>query len=45
MSRPKPAVVPLHQLRPGQPADFFALLAEKVRGTTRDGKPYYPKPI
>jgi 3'-5' exoribonuclease len=41
MSRPKPAVVPLHQLRPGQPADFFALLAEKVRGTTRDGKPYY----
>jgi 3'-5' exoribonuclease len=41
MSRPKPAVVPLHQLRPGQPADFFALLSEKVRGTTRDGKPYY----
>jgi 3'-5' exoribonuclease len=37
----KPAVTPLHQLRPGQPADFFALLAEKVRGTTRDGKPYY----
>lgn len=41
MSRPKPAVVPLHQLRPGQPADFFALLSEKIRGTTRDGKPYY----
>jgi 3'-5' exoribonuclease len=41
MSRPKPAVVPLHQLRPGQPADFFALLSEKVRGTTRDGKPYF----
>jgi 3'-5' exoribonuclease len=41
MSRPKPAVVPLHQLRPGQSADFFALLTEKVRGTTRDGKPYF----
>jgi len=41
MSKPKPAVVPLHQLRAGQPADFFALLAEKIRGTTRDGKPYY----
>src|SRR5262245_65618801 len=41
MSRPKPAVIPLHQLEPGQRADFFALLAEKTRGTTRDGKPYF----
>ena len=38
-AKPKPAIVPLHQLQPGQPADFFALLSEKVRGTTRDGTP------
>jgi 3'-5' exoribonuclease len=41
MSRPKPVIVPLHHLQPGAPADFFALLTEKVRGTTRDGKPYF----
>jgi 3'-5' exoribonuclease len=38
---PKPALVPLHQLTPGPPADFFALLADKQHGTTRDGKPYF----
>ena len=38
---PKPAVLPLYQLQPGPPADFFALLAEKTHGTTRDGKPFY----
>lgn len=37
---PKPSVVPLHQLTPGPPADFFALLSDKQKGTTRDGKPY-----
>lgn len=37
----KPKLVPLHQLTPGPPADFFALLAEKQHGTTRDGKPYF----
>ena len=37
----KPALVPLHQLTPGPPADFFALLADKQHGTTRDGKPYF----
>ena len=37
----KPSVVPLHQLTPGPPADFFALLSDKQKGTTRDGKPYF----
>src|SRR6266545_74756 len=41
MSRPKPAVVPLHKLEPGPPADFFALLADKTRSSTRDGKPFF----
>lgn len=41
MSRPKPAVVPLHQLQPGQVADFFALLAEKTRSVTREGKRFF----
>ena len=40
-SKSKPVVVALHQLQPGQVADFFALLSEKARGTTRDGKPYF----
>lgn len=33
--------VPLHQMQPGQLGDFFAILCERVRKTTRDGKPYY----
>ncbi|MCU0705369.1 MAG: HD domain-containing protein [Fimbriiglobus sp.] len=37
----KPSVVHLHQLQPGPAADFFALLADKQPGTTRDGKPYF----
>ena len=41
MPRPKPAVVELADLAPGQLGDFFALLAEKIRGTTRDGKNYF----
>lgn len=41
MSKPKPSVVSLHQLQPGPPADFFALLADKQPGTTRDGKPFF----
>ena len=36
----KPTITPLHQLVPGPAADFFALLAEKQPGTTRDGKPF-----
>lgn len=41
MSRNKPTIVRLHELTPGQTADFFALLAERKKGATRDGKPYY----
>lgn len=33
--------VPLHLLQPGQLGDFFAVLCERVRKTTRDGKPFY----
>lgn len=41
MARDKPPVVRLHEFKPGQTADVFALLAEKARGLTRDGKPFY----
>jgi 3'-5' exoribonuclease len=41
MSRTKPPVSRLSDLKPGQLADFFALLAERSRGATRDGKPYF----
>lgn len=37
----KPVIVPLHQIQVGQTADFFALLAEKSRGSTREGKPFF----
>jgi 3'-5' exoribonuclease len=41
MTRAKPIHARLSDLEPGQYADFFALLAEKVRGLTREGKVYY----
>jgi 3'-5' exoribonuclease len=41
MPREKPELVRLHKLAPGQFADFFALLAEKTRSATREGKPYF----
>lgn len=42
MAREKPQIVKLHELVAGQgPADFFALLAEKNRVTTRDGKAFF----
>jgi 3'-5' exoribonuclease len=41
MSRAKPSVVRLHELTPGQHADFFARLAERNKSATRDGKPFY----
>jgi 3'-5' exoribonuclease len=41
MSRVKPSLARLSDLTPGQYADFFALLAEKTRGLTREGKAYY----
>jgi 3'-5' exoribonuclease len=41
MSAPRPPLSRLSELTPGQKADFFALLAEKTRGATSDGKPYW----
>jgi 3'-5' exoribonuclease len=41
MSRPKPALARLSDLTPGQVADFYALLSERTRGTTREHKAYY----
>jgi 3'-5' exoribonuclease len=41
MSRPKPPPVPLHEMTAGQGGDFFALLAEKNRNQTREGKPFF----
>ncbi|HUR55138.1 MAG TPA: HD domain-containing protein [Gemmataceae bacterium] len=40
-SKPKPPLAKLHELRPNQPGDFFAQLAEKSRGNTRDNKPFF----
>ena len=41
MARVKPPILHLSELQPGQSADFFALLAERTRAATRDGKPYF----
>ena len=41
MSKPQPAVVRLSDLKPGERGTFFALLADRVRGTTQSNKPYY----
>ena len=41
MAKPKPVQARLSDLTPGQLADFFALLAEKNKGVTREGKAYY----
>lgn len=41
MGRAKPPVIPLHEFEPGQSGDAFALLVERVKGVTRDGKPFY----
>jgi 3'-5' exoribonuclease len=41
VARAKPALVRLSELTSGQNADFFALLSERTRSTTREGKPYY----
>src|SRR5258708_40118453 len=41
MARTKPLLLRLHELTPGQYADFFALLGDKTKGATRDGKPYF----
>src|SRR5438874_13753107 len=41
MPRPKPPVSRLFELKQGDSGDFFALLAERTRSATREGKPYY----
>jgi 3'-5' exoribonuclease len=41
MAKSKPPLVRLHEMTPGQAGDFFALLAERVKGARRDGKPYF----
>jgi 3'-5' exoribonuclease len=41
MPRPKPTLKRLADLESGDYADCFARLAERTKGATRDGKPYY----
>src|SRR5262245_47967880 len=41
MSQPRPPLSRLSELTNGQRADFFALLADRTRGVTREGRPYY----
>ncbi len=41
MNRAKAAVVRLSELAAGQRGDFFALLSERTRSTTREGKDYF----
>lgn len=41
MARSKPPLVRLSDLTSGQHADFFALLSERIRNSTREGRPYY----
>jgi 3'-5' exoribonuclease len=41
MSRPKILFAALHALPPGEMADCFALLAERTKSQTREGKPFY----
>src|SRR5438105_11987389 len=41
MSRSKPPVMRLSDMQQGDTADFFAILAERTRSQTRDGKPYF----
>lgn len=41
VARSRPAFYKLSEMSPGQAGDFFVLLAEKVRGARRDGKPFY----
>jgi 3'-5' exoribonuclease len=41
VARAKPPLLRLSELTSGQHADFFALLSERARSSTRDGKPYY----
>ncbi len=40
MPKPKPPLLPLHQIGAGQLADCFAILSDKTLTTTRDGKTF-----
>jgi 3'-5' exoribonuclease len=39
--KPRPTLCRLCELTPGQFADCFVLLAERTKGATREGKPFY----
>jgi 3'-5' exoribonuclease len=41
MSRTKPPLLRLCEMQRDQAGDFFALLAERTRNHTRDGRPFY----
>ena len=41
MSAPKGNLMLLADLPPGRQADFFAVLLDRKRGTTREGRPYF----
>jgi 3'-5' exoribonuclease len=41
MTRAKPTLVHLGDMNAGQFDDFFVLLAEKAKGKTREGKPFF----
>ena len=41
MPRPKPIIRRLSELATGQLGDIFALLTERTKGATRDGKPFF----
>jgi len=40
MAKPKPPLLSLHQIEPGQLADCFAILSDKTLTITRDGKTF-----
>src|SRR5262245_3834119 len=41
MSKPRPVVARLSDLKPGDRTTFFALLSDRARGTTQSNKPFY----
>ena len=41
MAKAKPPLLRLHEMKPGQAGDFFALLVEKNRNARKDGKPFF----
>lgn len=41
VGKSRPPLVALGDLKPGESGDFFVLLAERVRGARKDGKPFF----